>query len=652
MLSRTSGCLFFFTVLSACPAGLVCSAQQAEPGTLVRYHFGDDSNGKLGWASSSFEDNTWPVAKEGNWPMPPFYSDGFVWVRARVQVPNHIGGTLAIRTAGSLSVGTNTELTAADEIFVDGLPVGSQGSFPPHVEAVLNGRETVFDLPPGTAQPGTTAVVAYRVWYPPYLRQASVFGDTRFEFGESSTLHLAQRTNRLAALIASGPGLALDGFIVILGVGLLIVWRWIGGHELPVFGVMLISMPLFSLNALLYELGFPALRWWVYALIAAVLSALSMGATVELVWTVHAFQSIVAKRLYQAAWIICNAAFLVTNLATTASPWTHGAIRTWFLALLAFNLIQIAVNLWAIFVRKKNKMISLTIIFISVSVLISMFGGASGTTIGMFSVSSFGLAFRLAEIALFIMLGQRAWAAWRSQDDLRAEFEAAREVQEQLVTPAVDLPGFKIESVYAPAKQVGGDLFRVLPGDDGSALIVMGDVSGKGLRAAMTVSAIMGALRGCESREPGRVLEYLNRVLYGQVSGFVTCCVAHISRDGLMAIANAGNPAPYLNGMEMVVEPGLPLGLVAEANYAETRYTIAVGDGLTFVSDGVLEATNAKGELFGFERTQSISTESANRIAKAAELFGQEDDITVLTLTRENIGAAASAPTSVSARPV
>ena len=117
---------------------------------------------------------------------------------------------------------------------------------------------------------------------------------------------------------------------------------------------MLISMPLFSLNALLYELGFPALRWWVYALIAAVLSALSMGATVELVWTVHAFQSIVAKRLYQAAWIICCAAFLVTNLATTASPWTHGAIRTWFLALLSFNLIQIAVNLWAIFVERRT----------------------------------------------------------------------------------------------------------------------------------------------------------------------------------------------------------------------------------------------------------------------------------------------------------
>ena len=165
----------------SCSAGLVCSAQQAEPGTLVRYHLGDDSNGKLGWATPSFDDNTWPVAQEGNWPMPPFYSDGFVWVRARMQVPNHIGGTLAIRSADSLSVGTNTELTAADEIFVNGLPVGSQGSFPPLVEAVLNGRETVFDLPPGTIQPVTAAVVAYRVWYPPYLRQASVFGDTRFE---------------------------------------------------------------------------------------------------------------------------------------------------------------------------------------------------------------------------------------------------------------------------------------------------------------------------------------------------------------------------------------------------------------------------------------------------------------------------------------
>ena len=201
--------------------------------------------------------------------------------------------------------------------------------------------------------------------------------------------------------------------------------------------------------------------------------------------------------------------------------------------------------------------------------------------------------------------------------------------------------------MYARAKHVGGDFFRVLPGSDSSVLVVVGDVSGEGLKAAMTVSAIMGALRGCPSLRPSEILSYLNRVLYGQVDGFATCCVALIEKDGRMTLANAGNPAPYRNGEEMAVEAGLPLGVLAETIYAETRYDIAPGDRLTFVSDGVVEATNAKGELYGFERTRAISAESAYQIAKAAEQFGQEDDITVLTLTRENVGASASTPISV-----
>jgi serine phosphatase RsbU (regulator of sigma subunit) len=198
----------------------------------------------------------------------------------------------------------------------------------------------------------------------------------------------------------------------------------------------------------------------------------------------------------------------------------------------------------------------------------------------------------------------------------------------------VDVPGFKIESVYVPAKQVGGDFFRVQPGDDGSVLVVVGDVSGKGLKAAMTVSAIMGALRDYPSLKPTDVLSHLNRVLYGQIGGFVTCCATLIATDGAMTLANAGNPAPYRNGVEMAVEPGLPLGMTAESAYAETRHQLAVNDFLTFVSDGVVEATNARGELYGFERTQAISTESAEKVARAAQAFGQEDDITVLSVTR------------------
>ena len=102
-----------------------------------------------------------------------------------------------------------------------------------------------------------------------------------------------------------------------------------------------------------------------------------------------------------------------------------------------------------------------------------------------------------------------------------------------------------------------------------------------------------------------------------------------------MTLANAGNPAPYCNGEEMTVEPGLPLGLLAEGDYAETQCTIASGDRLTFVSDGVVEATNAQGELYGFERTRAVSTRPAKAIADAAKAFGQEDDITVVTVSRE-----------------
>ncbi len=214
-----------------------------------------------------------------------------------------------------------------------------------------------------------------------------------------------------------------------------------------------------------------------------------------------------------------------------------------------------------------------------------------------------------------------------------ADLEAAREVQRQLVVPAADVPGFRVESAYAPAKQVGGDFFRVMP-EDGGLLVVVGDVSGKGLKAAMTVSAIMGSLHDYASSRPADVLAHLNRVLHGRMDGFVTCCAAHIAADGTMTVANAGNPAPYLNGEEMAVEPGLPLGILGEASYAETRYQIAPNDRLTFVSDGVVEATNPQGELYGFERTEAISNQPAKAIAEAATQFGQEDDITVLSVTR------------------
>jgi serine phosphatase RsbU (regulator of sigma subunit) len=130
------------------------------------------------------------------------------------------------------------------------------------------------------------------------------------------------------------------------------------------------------------------------------------------------------------------------------------------------------------------------------------------------------------------------------------------------------------------------------------------------------------------------MLAYLNRILYGQIGGFVTCCAAVISKEGKLTLANAGHPSPYRNGEELATAGGLPLGIVSEGSYEEMTYQLTPGDRLTFVSDGVVEATNEKRELFGFARTQEISNQSAATIAETAQKFGQEDDITVVGVVR------------------
>ena len=232
-----------------------------------------------------------------------------------------------------------------------------------------------------------------------------------------------------------------------------------------------------------------------------------------------------------------------------------------------------------------------------------------------------------------IVLFQQFRSSMQRQQATEDDLKQAQEVQHLLIPRnAPNVPGWIIESEYRPARNVGGDFFQVLPGDDASLLIVVGDVSGKGLKAAMTVSAIVGALRGCAVRAPAEVLAYLNRVLHGQISGFATCAVASIEGDGAMTIANAGHLSPYRNGKEMAVASGLPLGIAADTSFEETHFKLAPGDRLTFISDGVVEATNGKRELFGFERAEEISNQPAAAIAEAAQQWGQDDDITVLTL--------------------
>jgi phosphoserine phosphatase RsbU/P len=246
-------------------------------------------------------------------------------------------------------------------------------------------------------------------------------------------------------------------------------------------------------------------------------------------------------------------------------------------------------------------------------------------------------------LAIGVVMFFRFTRVSREKARAAAEFQAAREIQQRLVPASLpQVAGYVLQAAYSPAEEVGGDFYHVLEQGNSGTLIVVGDVSGKGLPAAMTVSAIIGSLRMTGVCDPAEVLRRLNESLCGNVpGGFVTCLASRLHADGSCTMANAGHLAPYRNGEEIPVSPGLPLGIAPGADYVATAFHLAPGETLTVLSDGVVEARNPAGELFGFDRTSAISTRSAGEIARAAQHFGQQDDITVLTASHVAVASPA-----------
>jgi serine phosphatase RsbU (regulator of sigma subunit) len=248
--------------------------------------------------------------------------------------------------------------------------------------------------------------------------------------------------------------------------------------------------------------------------------------------------------------------------------------------------------------------------------------------------------------SLAIIIVQRATRTSRQQTLLEGEMAAARQIQQIILPEQIEtIPGFTVESVYQPAQQVGGDFFQVLPAGEGGLLLVLGDVAGKGLPAAMLVSVLVGAIRATAeyTHAPEELLANLNERMMGRSKGgFSTALAAYIAPGGAVTIANAGHLSPYLDGHEIELPGALPLGIVSGATYETTQFQLALGSRLTFYSDGVVEAQNEKGELLGFERGQELSTQSAADIAEIAKQFGQSDDITVLAISRPAAAPAAA----------
>ncbi len=223
------------------------------------------------------------------------------------------------------------------------------------------------------------------------------------------------------------------------------------------------------------------------------------------------------------------------------------------------------------------------------------------------SVFPFGYAVSISQIAVVVSLNiitvllmRRFLRSLRLREQWEAEIDQARQVQQLLIPDAIPkIPGFVLESEYRPAQQVGGDFFQILPDDAGGVLIVLGDVTGKGLQAGMQVALIVGAIRTIveTSYEPQVVLEALNRRLCNRSKrgqSYATCVALHIAANGNATIANAGHLAPYLNGKEMALTGNLPLGLSEGIQFDQVTITLKHRDRLVVLTDGVIEAKNAR----------------------------------------------------------
>jgi Stage II sporulation protein E (SpoIIE) len=607
-----------------------------------RFHAGDDPDGKLGYADASFNDSAWSLlASDQSWYSQGFKNyAGFGWYRFRVTVP-----------AGQKNFALFVpDLNDVYALYANGQLIGQKGEFPPNSQ-LRDGQNLVYAIPPGAVPADRTIVFAARVWCSPLwsfspgagFDAAPIFGDSAAvarwadlqihdRFWNTANVQFIDLVNITGAVLGLVLFLLRPSEREYLWYGIAqIFWslsssswlaeRFLHLPDMTAYFCYLIGMfggafvNLFFLHVLLrrrrgilFWIGsvfilFPVA--WLFGTVPGWTSFRSLDGVIALSYFAYTLVTVLlisrdARSGNSEAWIL----FV---------PFTCAALFTlWHEAAYALNLLR----------------------FPAVAAIFHFLGNVFTWPIHADDAMIIGTA---CNLAVWLVLILRFARSRRDEERLSAELEAARAVQHVLIPDDIPVvPGFQIESVYKPAGQVGGDFFQIIPLERGGALIAIGDVSGKGMPAAMTVSLLVGTFRTLAhyTQSPAEILAAMNqRMLSRSQGGFTTCLVLRLDADSTLTVANAGHIAPYLGGSELDVANGLPLGLIPDADYTETTAHITSSDHLTLLTDGVVEARNQQGELLGFDRMRELTAQPASEIVRHAQHFGQEDDITVLTLS-------------------
>jgi len=625
-----------------------------------RFHPGDSppapgSQAPL-WAAPGFDDSAWPLLNSGkSWDTQGYPAmSGYGWYRFAVSIPAGDKPTSLLLAP----------IATAFEVFVDGRRAGGSGEMPPTLIPNTNFSYHLYPLTAAGSPSARTVQVAIRVWHSPIW--ASYVGGGPFQSGhlagDPRLLAAEKRHHQMARNLlfvdsySYSIAAALVGFAILC---LFLIRR--NEREYLWFAIMLLAQA--ADNAL--TVGQQIFSWPpvpIYDLGDGILSALNViaalcffalvldvrtGLLARICLALAAFSPLPAV-FYWPGWFSAPASAALQLACLLPAV-------VWILFVLMDRTVR--GNLYA---RVLLVPAVLDLGYYLADNLAIVLAQAGWTRIPRvlevpiplppFTVQTGILLHLLFLLAMMVFLILRFTRARREEMRLASEFEAARHVQQVLLPGQQDqCPGFAVEYIYQPADQVGGDFFQQLNDGQGGMSIVVGDVSGKGLPAAMMVSVLVGAIRAeaAHGMDPAAILRCLNERTMGRSQGgFTTCLAAHTTAEGLLTLANAGHLPPYLNGEEIAVPGSLPLGIVSPAQFEMAALRLSAGDRLTFVSDGVVEAQSKTGELFGFDRTRALSRQPAAQIAEAARAFGQSDDITVVTV--EFAGAATTAEAAAS----